>query len=127
MPKVKGKKSSMPTYVIIEKREFEELFEKVERDGDRLTALNSSTKSLSHKDTRFSSSKPYSKEKRKRRHTDESSEEQKRRKHAKKFESRSESGGEEEVNQTKEICEAEDDESRAVRNYGQSSSSESSE
>lgn len=37
-------KSSMPTYVILEKREFEQLFETVERDGQELTALNVKTK-----------------------------------------------------------------------------------
>ena len=44
--------TSMPTYVIIEKRDFENLFETVEANGDDITAVNVKTSHSSKKRSR---------------------------------------------------------------------------
>lgn len=135
----------MPSYVIIERREFEELFEKVEQEGDKLTALNASTKNSSRRDARFSLSKPYEKDRHKRSKNKENRKRRKREKSSDNEESKntqeeirkrrhidnecnnegSKSDEGEKSDQTSEICETERESGSAVRNYGFSTSSES--
>ena len=47
------RKISMPTYVIVEKREFEKLFETVAIDGNDLTAINVKTSSKAKNNSRL--------------------------------------------------------------------------
>lgn len=75
-------KIPMPSYVIIEKREFEQLFDKVEQSGDTITALNSSknstrTKSRFHLSNRASKTK--SRKKRSRSRSQEKNEQKSKR------------------------------------------------
>ena len=60
-------KLPMPSYVIIEKREFEQLFDKVEQSGDTITALNSSKNSTKTKSRFHLSNRAQKKKSRKKR------------------------------------------------------------
>ena len=71
----KSKRLSMPSYVIIEKREFEQLFETVETEGKVLTAVNVKKKNKTEKNSRvrLRGDSEHSSKKRKRRRVENDS------------------------------------------------------